>query len=89
MYDLQVMQIIFGTVLTALSAAVGWLIVTVIITARKVAVLEAQDCSKDIARIHARIDDIAGTVSRTEGEIKQLIRQMHLINEYLLAQRDD
>ena len=53
--------------------------------AARMARLEADMPAPEAAsRIHQRLDDLNSTVSHVEGELKQLNRSIHLIQEHLL-----
>ena len=90
--DPNVIQIAFGVVLTTLTGAVGWLIVTVITNARKVAVLENQikgvtEIRIELGQIHRRVDDLVSATAQISGQMAQSNRTGDLILEHLLGEK--
>ena len=90
--DPEVMQNIFGVTLTALTGAVGWLVVTVIVNARKVAVLEEQikhvtEIRAELGQIHRRVDELVSTTAELCGQTQAGNRTTALILEHLMGDK--
>jgi len=84
----NLLVIALGCILTALITAVGWQARTVIQNGMRLARLEAQmesmDLRSELSAVHRRIDEVAGIVQNSSGQLTQLNRSVNLMNAHLL-----
>ena len=88
----EIVQTAFGVILTALTGAVSWLVVTVISNKSRVDVLEAEfkhvtEIRAELGQVHRRVDELVSTTSELCGQMKQTNRTTALILEHLMGDK--
>ena len=92
----HIIDITLAACLTALFGAVGWLVSAVISHGKKVAKLEEAlgglknsfeglDVSTELRAVHRRVDAVATTTSKIDGEVSQISRTLGLIQDHLMS----
>ena len=84
----EMILVVFGVGLTALSGCVGWLILRVIANSRDVAVIQALLGQADIAKsfkcVHDRITELSEDTHRVVGLLEGMERRQARIEDHMM-----